>query len=660
MRRTALVRVAIFLGTSYTLVACGPRVDSAAARQQLKEAVSYYTGTAGQVDEAKARALFEAAAERKGPLARMWLAHLTTNGLCGVVKDKAKGLGIAREMIDELGDLAEAGDVEAAFLFGAAHDEGLARVQDKAAAAAWYRKAADHGHSMAQVNLGLMYQSGVGVPQALAEAARWYRAAAENGDARGQYNLGRMYQDGAGLTKDDLEAVRWYRQAAERGLPSSQASLGLMYQHGFGVSKDAGEAARWFRTAAEQGDPLGQVKLGWIYLNGTGVARDPGAAASWCRKAAEHGLAEGQMCLAWMYEGGVGVPKDAAEAARWTRKAAVQGNEAACIYLAEMYRSGTGVPEDEAEAARWYWKVAERGEESWLLTLAFMYGDGEGVVNNDKISYALFDLVTSRGLDWSLARDNTALSLTAAELAEAQTLATSWHRALEQDGRFDSSTVPGGDEERREQGPGIEGTGFFVGERGLIVSNAHVVSGCASVKIRHAGAEHSADVQARDEANDLAVLRANIDGAHGASLRQGAAIRLGDEVVVVGFPLGGVLSSEGGLTTGVVSALAGPGDDSRLFQMTAPVQPGNSGGPVLDRSGNLVGIATAKLDAGIMAAATGDIPDNVAFAIRAELLQTFLNSRGIEFDTSTSRRMMDVADIAEQAKAFTVRVQCLP
>ena len=81
------------------------------------------------------------------------------------------------------------------------------------------------------------------------------------------------------------------------------------------------------------------------------------------------------------------------------------------------------------------------------------------------------------------------------------------------------------------------------------------------------------------------------------------------------------------LSVGNVSALAGLGDDSRYLQISAPVQPGNSGGPLLDASGHLVGIVTAKLDARV-ARFTGDVPQNVNFALKAEVARTFLDSKG--------------------------------
>ena len=144
------------------------------------------------------------------------------------------------------------------------------------------------------------------------------------------------------------------------------------------------------------------------------------------------------------------------------------------------------------------------------------------------------------------------------------------------------------------------------------------------------------------------------------AMRGSPALRLGESVVAFGFPLTGSLSMEGNLTTGNVSALAGLARRSQILQITAPVQPGNSGGPLLDESGNLIGVITAKLDAMAIAKRTGDIPQNVNFAIKTEVVEAFLKSAGVRYEKSVSDRPLQVADIADIAKASAVRIECSP
>jgi S1-C subfamily serine protease len=107
-------------------------------------------------------------------------------------------------------------------------------------------------------------------------------------------------------------------------------------------------------------------------------------------------------------------------------------------------------------------------------------------------------------------------------------------------------------------------------------------------------------------------------------------------VIVVGYPLGGLLGSGPQVTTGNVSSLIGPGDDTRALQFTAPTQSGNSGGPLLDSDGAVVGVVSSKLNAVRVHEMTGDVPQNVNFAIKAALARGFLDAVGMEYRSRAS------------------------
>jgi hypothetical protein len=136
------------------------------------------------------------------------------------------------------------------------------------------------------------------------------------------------------------------------------------------------------------------------------------------------------------------------------------------------------------------------------------------------------------------------------------------------------------------------------------------------------------------------------------------APRLGEAVVVMGFPLSGLLSSDAVVTTGIVSALAGMRDDPHKLQISAPVQPGNSGGPLLDPAGHLVGVVVSKLDGMRMASLTGAIPENVNFAIKSEDARSFLRTHGVGVVTAPSGKDLTTDVIAEQGLRYTVRLEC--
>jgi S1-C subfamily serine protease len=204
---------------------------------------------------------------------------------------------------------------------------------------------------------------------------------------------------------------------------------------------------------------------------------------------------------------------------------------------------------------------------------------------------------------------------------------------------------------------GSTGTGFFASAAGHVVTNAHVIEDCQVARVRPSGGVAApARILARDAANDLALLETDMRPTRFATIRPAA--RLGEAVAVFGFPLSRVLASSGNFTLGNITALAGIRDDTRFFQISAPVQPGNSGGPLLDENGNVIGVVTSKLNALRTIAATGDVPQNVNFAIRASGLVAFLESRRILSHSEARTTKLSSPDLADQANAMSVQVIC--
>lgn len=204
---------------------------------------------------------------------------------------------------------------------------------------------------------------------------------------------------------------------------------------------------------------------------------------------------------------------------------------------------------------------------------------------------------------------------------------------------------------------GSSGTGFFVTGQGHILTNHHVIEGCSSVNVVQTGAPAAtATVIAKDRTNDLAIVKSDLVPIVVPFLR--SQVRVGEGVSVYGFPLSGLLSTSGNFTVGTVTAASGVADDSRMFQISAPVQPGNSGGPVIDKFGNVVGVIVSKLNALNVAAVTKDIPQNVNFAIKSSIAVNFLNSNDIANIEREKTAALAPENIAELAKYFTVRVTC--
>jgi S1-C subfamily serine protease len=209
----------------------------------------------------------------------------------------------------------------------------------------------------------------------------------------------------------------------------------------------------------------------------------------------------------------------------------------------------------------------------------------------------------------------------------------------------------------KQSGPTIiAGTGFFVSSLGHIVTNKHVVDGCHTITTRDG---QSLTLVLLSGTADLALLKQDKHPSASATFRNGSGIRVGDEVIAFGFPLPGILSSEGNISTGTVAANSGLGDDPHFIQVSAPVQPGNSGGPLFDTSGNVVGIVVAKLDAIQVANITGDIPENVNFSISRDVVVDFLKSSSVPFQQKPSLGKLKTSDVAVLAKNISVAITCV-
>jgi S1-C subfamily serine protease len=178
---------------------------------------------------------------------------------------------------------------------------------------------------------------------------------------------------------------------------------------------------------------------------------------------------------------------------------------------------------------------------------------------------------------------------------------------------------------------GSSGTGFLVSPS-TVVTNYHVIAEGTQITVDLAGVSHAAEVVLQDRNNDLAVLRVAQSlsaTGHGTAnclpLGNAELVRAGDRVYTLGFPLSGLLGSRMSVGEGLVNSTVGIQDDPRLFQISIPVQPGNSGGPLLDRRGQVVGIVTSTLNNRYLFERTGALPQNVNFAVKVSYLRNILS-----------------------------------
>ena len=232
---------------------------------------------------------------------------------------------------------------------------------------------------------------------------------------------------------------------------------------------------------------------------------------------------------------------------------------------------------------------------------------------------------------------------------------------------------------------GSTGSGFFVSKLGHIITNEHVVRQCGSVTVGdNTNNQVSASVLDTDKRNDLALLRISSTKMASAETKslisklnvqklglkivplaseglvRSDDVELGEDVLVAGYPYGELFSDTIKVTKGIVSANRGMGDDSGQFQMDAAVQSGNSGGPIYDENGNIVGVVVAQLNKLKVANAIGSLPENVNFGIKASTVRQFLTSAGLPTKWSKRTERKSTKELAQIAKNQTVMVVCNP
>ena len=206
-----------------------------------------------------------------------------------------------------------------------------------------------------------------------------------------------------------------------------------------------------------------------------------------------------------------------------------------------------------------------------------------------------------------------------------------------------------------EGGPS-SGTGVVIGSERVLTAS-HVINRCNALEAVFDGNRYPAQLMAQDTKNDLGLLAVQtLPQKRSIVLRRSA--NNGESVMAAGYPLSGILSRDLIVTTGIVNSLAGIGNDPTQLQISAQVSPGNSGGALIDKSGNLIGIVVSKLDVLRLAAATGDMAQNVNFAVKPEIIKMFLDANGARMNAGDASARLESEDLAARAREFTVKVEC--
>ena len=203
--------------------------------------------------------------------------------------------------------------------------------------------------------------------------------------------------------------------------------------------------------------------------------------------------------------------------------------------------------------------------------------------------------------------------------------------------------------DEKEVVPAASGSGFYINSSGYILTNNHVIEGCRKISLTNNGKEFVANVIATDSKNDLAILKTNVRPNRYYKINSEDP-KLLEDVIIAGYPLGKRVSSAIKTSKGSITSLAGYGDNYSNFQTDAALNQGNSGGPIMNKSGNVVGVAVANFgkQAGV---------ESFNFGIKSSTVKTFITSNDINF-TLGSKTNFNNEQLSALITNATIYLEC--
>jgi uncharacterized protein len=381
--------------------------------------------------------------------------------------------------------------------------------------------------------------------------------------------------------------------------------------------------------ASSEPEMLGLV--GFLTLIGAGTPQDPKQALAILAEASNEGANMGYFGLGYAYSYGIGVPANSAGAAHYY--SAIGGPACASmddattsferLVLAERDIHGFCRHPGDPRAGFQRYRSIENSLPVASLALGYLYASGTGTAADPAQAQHYFQQAAAQGLIFTAPGSPPAPpSSPGSSGAKGQLIAT--------------------------------GTAFAISAKGTFLTNYHVIADCKRITI----GDNEVYKGLSDQTDDLATLYSRMKTPNFATFQVPGYGTTGESVVAVGYPLTGILATQANVTAGIVSATAGLGGDERYVQITAPVQPGNSGGPLLDSGGLVLGVVSLKLNPEATIEAAGSLPENVNFAIKTAVVLSFLEYDGTRPRTATKAAKLDVTDIAAAAQRYTYLVNC--
>lgn len=465
--------------------------------------------------------------------------------------------------------------------------------------------------------------------------------------------LARCYLKGMGTPKDELKVIESLRQGAALDDAECLEWLGAVSLGGlYGQQRSLAEALHFYERAAGKGIIDAHLKLYDIHKE----MSDPKAALAALEKGSSLGSNDCSVNLGMAHEfGRLGLEADEQSALRYYLAAARNNDRYGKYFAGATLLYGAKVEKDVPQAVIFIKEASSMGVYGAQYLLASLYADGRGVPQDASLAYFWANISASLNpddKDYQALRDKTAKALSASDRTKVQGQCRTW---LARSSGSDSDR----DEESGSQGG--SGSGIIFASEGLVLTNHHVVAtGSVFTIITSDGNETPASLVAKDAELDVAVLRMgkpfkSTRFTAPPPLASSSRSKSGEKVFTVGHPLAGILSSEAKYNEGTISALSGMQDDQHLMQISVPIQPGNSGGPLANSRGEIVGLIVSTINGSALLRQRDIMAQNINFAIKSDPIIEFLKSHGIAIPSNTAP-----TDPVEHVKNFAVKVVVTP
>jgi TPR repeat protein len=560
-------------------------------------------------ESGRIRELLENAAAARHPEGMAVLGYRLLNGV-GMPPKPNKG-------IEYLTQAAEAGNHDAACELFWPLMLGRFTKKNEPKAYELVRKAQESHHPRAFGLVARCHMFGMGTTKDEHKAVDALRRGATYEDPECLEWLGNIFLKGdAGQQRSLAEAIYHLQRATKAGAIDAYQKLHDAYRE----SGDNPSAISTLKQGAEAGDIDCRLLLGMAYgLGNLGETADPAKALPHYLIAAEAGNSFGKYLAGELLLRGEQVEKDIPRAVKFLKSASAGNIYGAQFIMAHLYDKGLGVPQDAGQAYFWANLAAS--------------------LNTDDKDYAKL-------------RDQLAERLNATELTKVQGQCRTW---------LSRKSSEASKEDTASDSKGGSGSGIIFTTDGLVLTNHHVTAaGSSYTVITSDGQEIPATLVAQDADLDVAVLRLRTrftskQFKNPPPLISSAKSRSGEKVFTVGHPLAGLLSSEAKYNEGTISALSGMKDDVHLMQISVPIQPGNSGGPLANTKGEVVGLIVSTINGSALLRQNDIMAQNINFAIKADPIQEFLRANSIAIPTYPAP-----SDPVEHVKTFAVKVVVHP